>query len=198
MWQHKDVARVTRAESKERTRQRLLAEAQRLFRERGYAATSLEQIAEAAEVTKGAIYGHFASKEDLMLSAMEAAPAPDYSTTLNDQSRPLRERLAEFGRAVAVEEPGDAEELAVILEFYAALLRAPDALHRYSSRLERRLQALADTDQPSTGTTAVQDWAIGQAMLAGLQIYKRLAPGIVTPEVFERAFGLLAGFDQEQ
>jgi AcrR family transcriptional regulator len=48
-------------------RQRLLAEAQRLFREHGYAATSLEQIAEAAEVTKGAIYGHFASKEDLML-----------------------------------------------------------------------------------------------------------------------------------
>jgi AcrR family transcriptional regulator len=194
------VTRVTRAESKERTRQRLLAEAQRLFRERGYAATSLEQIAEAAEVTKGAIYGHFASKEDLMLSAMEATPAPDYSTTLNDESRPLRERLAEFSRAVAAENPGDTEEVAVILEFFAALLRAPDALQRYSSRLERRLQELADTatDQPSTGTTAVQDWAIGQAMLAGLQIYKRLAPGIVTPEVFERAFGLLAGLYPEQ
>ena len=51
MWQNESVARVTRAESKERTRQRLLAEAQRLFRERGYAATSLEQIAEAAEVS---------------------------------------------------------------------------------------------------------------------------------------------------
>lgn len=194
------MARVTRAESKERTRQRLLAEAQRLFRERGYAATSLEQIAEAAEVTKGAIYGHFASKEDLMLSALEAAPAPDYSTTLNDQSQPLPERLAKYGRAVAAEDPGDIEELAMYLEFYAALLRAPDALQRYSARLERRLQELADaaTDQPSTGTTAVQDWAIGQAMLAGLQIYKRLAPGIVTPEVFERAFGLLAGLYQEQ
>ena len=95
MREHEGVARVTRAESKERTRQRLLAEAQRLFRERGYAATSLEQIAEAAEVTKGAIYGHFASKEDLMLSALEAAPAPDYSTTLEDESRPLRERLAQ-------------------------------------------------------------------------------------------------------
>src|SRR3984957_2013533 len=112
MWQHGGMARVTRAESKERTRQRLLAEAQRLFRERGYAATSLEQIAEAAEVTKGAIYGHFASKEDLMVSALEAAPAPDYSA-LNDGSRPLRERLAEFGRAVAVDEPGDNEQVAV-------------------------------------------------------------------------------------
>jgi AcrR family transcriptional regulator len=200
MWQNGSVARVTRAESKERTRQRLLAEAQRLFRERGYAATSLEQIAEAAEVTKGAIYGHFASKEDLMLSALEAAPAPDYSTTLNDQSRPLRERLAEFSRAVAVEDPGDAAELAMYLEFYAALLRAPDALQRYSSRLQRRLQELADADgdELSTGATPVQAWAIGQAMLAGLQIYKRLAPGLVTPEVFERAFGLLAHLDQEQ
>jgi AcrR family transcriptional regulator len=213
--QHEGVARVTRAESKERTRQRLLAEAQRLFRERGYAATSLEQIAEAADVTKGAIYGHFASKEDLMLSAMEAAPAPDHSAMMTDESRPLRERLAEYGRAVSVEEPGDEAEVAVILEFWAALLRAPDALHRYSAREERRLQHLADTygnpgnnqdtsqgtdpdaGQPPTGTTA-QDWAIGQAMLAGLQIYKRLTPGIVTQEVFERAFSLLADLHQER
>jgi AcrR family transcriptional regulator len=197
------MARMTRAESKERTRQRLLAEAQRLFRERGYAATSLEQIAEAAEVTKGAIYGHFASKEDLMLSALEAAPTPDYSTTLNDPSQPLRERLTEFGRAVAEEDPGDTEELAMYLEFFAALLRAPDALQRYSDGLERRLQELADADDAESddlaaGATPVQAWAIGQAMLAGLQIYKRLAPGLVTPELFERAFGLLAGLYQEQ
>src|SRR5215475_10466677 len=177
------MARLTRAESKERTRQRLLAEAQRLFRERGYAATSLEQIAEAAEVTKGAIYGHFASKEDLMLSALEAAPAPDYSASLNDQSRPLPERLAAFGRSVAAEHPGDTEELAMYLEFFAALLRAPDALRRYSTRLERRIQDLAaDTEELAADGTALQAWAIGQALLAGLQIYRRLAPGVVTTE----------------
>ena len=200
MWQHEGMARMTRAESKERTRQRLLAEAQRLFRERGYAATSLEQIAEAAEVTKGAIYGHFASKEDLMLSALEAAPAPDYSTTLDDQSRPLRERLAMFGRAVAADEPGDTEELAMYLEFFAALLRAPDALQRYGSTRERRLRELADADSAglAAGVTPVQAWTIGQAMLVGLQIEKRLTPGLVTSEVFERAFGLLAGLYRER
>jgi len=202
MWQHGGVARVTRAESKERTRQRLLTEAQRLFRERGYAATSLEQIAEAAEVTKGAIYGHFASKEDLLLTAIEAGrdTTPDYVTMLNDQSRPLRERLAEFSRAVAAEGSGDTAELAMFLEFFAALLRAPDALQRYSSGLERRLRELADadTDEPSAGNTTVQAWAIGYAMLVGLQIYQRLAPGLVTPEVFERALGLLADLYQEQ
>jgi AcrR family transcriptional regulator len=193
---------VTRAESKERTRQRLLAEAQRLFRERGYAATSLEQIAEAAEVTKGAIYGHFASKEDLLLSAIEAdrdAP-PEYVAMLNDQSRPLRERLAEFARAAAVERPGDVAQLAVFLEFFAALLRAPDALQRYSSGLERQLQAIADTDteKPVGGTTPVQAWTIGFALVVGLQIYQRMAPGLVTPEVFERALGLMAGLYEEQ
>ena len=193
---------MTRAESKERTRQRLLAEAQRLFRERGYAATSLEQIAAAAEVTKGAIYGHFASKEDLMISALEAAPAPDYSTTLSDESRPLPERLAAYGRAVAAEQPGDTEEVAVYLEFYAALLRSPDALQRYTSRLESRLRALADADDAgdddlAAGATQVDAWLIGQALLVGLQIYKRLAPGLVTPEMFERAFGLLAYLYQE-
>ena len=203
MREHEGVARVTRAESKERTRQRLLAEAQRLFRERGYAATSLEQIAEAAEVTKGAIYGHFASKEDLMLTAMEAAPSPDYSTTLGDEARPLPERLAAYGRAVAADQPGDTEELAVYLEFYAALLRSPDALQRYASSRERRLQELAeaddaDDDDLAAAASQVDAWVIGQAMLVGLQIYKRLAPGLVTPELFERAFGLLAGLYQEQ
>jgi AcrR family transcriptional regulator len=193
---------VTRAESKERTRQRLLAEAQRLFRERGYAATSLEQIAEAAEVTKGAIYGHFASKEDLLLGAIEAGrdTTPEYVTMLNDESRPLRERLAEFSHAVAVEHPGDVAELAMFLEFFAALLRAPDALQRYSSGLERQLRAMAGTDseEPAAGTTPVQAWTIGLALVVGLQIYQRMAPGLVTPEVIERAVGLLAGLYEEQ
>lgn len=200
IWQYGAVARLTRAESKERTRQRLLKEAQRLFRERGYAATSLEQIADAAEVTKGAIYGHFASKEDLMISAIEAAPTPDSVIVLNDRSRPLRERLAEFGRTAAAGEDANAENVASFLEFFAALLRAPEALQRYSSGLEARLLELADadTDEPSPGTSSVEAWAIGHAMVAGLQIYQHLTPGLVTPEVFERAFGLLADLFQEQ
>jgi hypothetical protein len=35
-------------------------------------------------------------------------------------------------------------------------------------------------------------------MLVGLQIEKRLPPGLVTPEVFESAFGLLANLYTEQ
>src|ERR1700761_2359371 len=111
---------MKRAESAEQTRGRVITEARRLFRERGYAATSLEQIAEAAEVTKGAIYGHFASKEDLLLSAIEESPNPEYATMLNDQSISMDERLERFISAVTEEEPGEAAQLAMMLEFFAA------------------------------------------------------------------------------
>ena len=187
---------MTRQDAKALTRGRLLAEAQRLFRERGYAATSLEQIAEAAEVTKGAIYGHFSSKEDLLLSAIEAAPVPAWAAALNDPSVPARERLGRFGRAMAVDEAvTDKARLAVELEFTAALLRSPEALRRYSAGLTGRLAELAaaDPDQPRPGTTPVEAWAIGHALLNGLQVYRCVAPELVTPAVFERAFELLAG-----
>jgi hypothetical protein len=66
--------------------------------------------------------------------------------------------------------------------------------------LERKLQELADadSDELAAGVTPAQAWAIGQAMVAGLEIYQRLAPGLVTPEVFERAIGLLADIYEEQ
>jgi AcrR family transcriptional regulator len=189
---------MTRETSKAMTRERLLGEARRLFRERGYAATSLEQIAEAAGVTKGAIYGHFSSKEDLLISAIEAAPTPSpaWLAALNDQSLPLRKRLAEFGRGMAVNEDfTDKAELAMELEFVAALLRSPDDLHRYSTLYQRRVAELAETDadQPLPGIAPVEVWVIGAALLCGLQIYQNTAPGILTPAVVERACELLAG-----
>jgi AcrR family transcriptional regulator len=47
------------------TRERILAEALRLFGARGYARVSIEEIAEAAGVTKGAVYHWFTDKDDL-------------------------------------------------------------------------------------------------------------------------------------
>ncbi|MFJ3881900.1 TetR/AcrR family transcriptional regulator [Streptomyces sp. NPDC090077] len=46
--------------------QRLLAVATRLFAERGYDRTSVQEIVEAAGVTKGALYHYFGSKDDLL------------------------------------------------------------------------------------------------------------------------------------
>ena len=55
------------------TRERLLAQAIRLFGEHGYAGVSLEDIAQAAGFTKGAVYSHFGSKEQTFLAALRAA-----------------------------------------------------------------------------------------------------------------------------
>ncbi|MGO4653093.1 ScbR family autoregulator-binding transcription factor [Arthrobacter sp. 2RAF22] len=47
------------------TRQSIIAGAAAVFEERGYGNASLTQVSEAAGVTKGALYFHFKSKEDL-------------------------------------------------------------------------------------------------------------------------------------
>jgi AcrR family transcriptional regulator len=47
------------------TRERLLEAARRLFGERGYEATSIESVLDAAGVARGALYHHFRSKAEL-------------------------------------------------------------------------------------------------------------------------------------
>jgi AcrR family transcriptional regulator len=56
---------MLRSQHAEATRRAVLAAARSLFGANGYAQTSVEEIAEAARVTKGAVYHHFASKEAL-------------------------------------------------------------------------------------------------------------------------------------
>ena len=51
---------------------KILAGARTLFLGRNYAAVTMDHIAAAAEVTKGALYHHFSSKEELYLAMMHA------------------------------------------------------------------------------------------------------------------------------
>jgi len=53
------------------TRDRILAEAGRLFALKGYHDTKLEEIQKAAEVTTGAFFHHFGGKEDLGFAVLE-------------------------------------------------------------------------------------------------------------------------------
>lgn len=61
-----------RAEQKERTRLALIAEARRLFAERGYADVGLTEITAAAGVTKGALYHQFDGKAALFRAVLES------------------------------------------------------------------------------------------------------------------------------
>ena len=65
------MARMTREESQALTRAKLISVAQTLFTRDGYAATSLDQIAETAGVSKGAVYSNFDGKEELFLEVLE-------------------------------------------------------------------------------------------------------------------------------
>ncbi|WP_406441895.1 TetR/AcrR family transcriptional regulator [Streptomyces sp. NBC_00631] len=62
------MARQLRAEQ---TRATIITAAADLFDRRGYESTSLSEIVEHAKVTKGALYFHFAAKEDLAHAIME-------------------------------------------------------------------------------------------------------------------------------
>ncbi|MEI2301154.1 TetR family transcriptional regulator [Ensifer sp. MJa1] len=67
--------RRTKADA-EATRQKILCAAERVFYEKGVSNTTLEEIAKAAGVTRGAIYWHFANKTDLFLALHDAVPLP--------------------------------------------------------------------------------------------------------------------------
>jgi AcrR family transcriptional regulator len=69
--------------------ERLLAEATRLFAKQGFDRTSVQEIVEAAGVTKGAMYHYFGSKDDLLHEI--------YGRVLRDQT----ERLEKFAASEA-------------------------------------------------------------------------------------------------
>jgi TetR/AcrR family transcriptional regulator len=94
-------------------RERLLDAAIARFSTRGYAATSIREIVEAAGVTKPAVYYHFESKEGL------------YRAILGDVQARLEELLATV-RATA--DPGGARVQRLFLRVWALFEREKDAV----------------------------------------------------------------------
>ena len=68
------MVRRTRVEMEE-TRASLLATARNVFSERGYAATSMDDLTAQAGLTRGALYHHFGDKKGLLLAVVEQIDA---------------------------------------------------------------------------------------------------------------------------
>jgi AcrR family transcriptional regulator len=88
--------RLSRADSRERTAQRLVDAAERLIARRGLEATSVEEIAEAAGYSRGAFYSNFKSKEDLFFEVLrrdQEHTNARFASVLNE-ARPLQEMQA--------------------------------------------------------------------------------------------------------
>ncbi len=70
--------RSRRLDYSESTRTALVESAVELFTKRGYAGTSLDEIAKRARVTKGALYHHFSGKQALFEAAFESVESLVY------------------------------------------------------------------------------------------------------------------------
>jgi len=68
------MVRRTRAEMEE-TRAKLLATARKVFRENGYANTSMDDLTAQAGLTRGALYHHFGDKKGLLIAVVQQIDA---------------------------------------------------------------------------------------------------------------------------
>ncbi|MDN5760618.1 MAG: TetR/AcrR family transcriptional regulator [Tomitella sp.] len=77
--------------------ERILAAAQRLFRERGISATGMDQLCEAAQVSKRTAYQHFGSKDELVAAYLRGRD-PDTMPEVFDRTdlSPRQRLLAAF------------------------------------------------------------------------------------------------------
>ncbi|OBV37988.1 TetR/AcrR family transcriptional regulator [Janthinobacterium psychrotolerans] len=81
------MVRRTRAEMEE-TRASLLATARKVFSERGYADTSMDELTAQAGLTRGALYHHFGDKRGLLIAVVEQIDAEmdDRLQTISDRA----------------------------------------------------------------------------------------------------------------
>lgn len=123
---------------KNKLRQTVQREALRLFAERGFDNTTVEQIAEAAEISTTTFYRYYSSKEDVVLHGdFEPQPMDDVLA-----ARPADESLAEALRATLREALGmvlesDSDDLVQRLRF---VYEVPEL----QGRLDRQRQQKVD------------------------------------------------------
>lgn len=136
-------APVSRSERrKARTASAILDAAEALFRQRGFQATTIDEIAERADVSVGSVYVHFENKAGLYLALVERAlvinEAAMGKVAELDLSSPL-ERVFAAGDAYLnfhLEHPGAFEMIAL------RVLEPSSGMHEAEARIAERVQHL--------------------------------------------------------
>lgn len=108
------------------TRQRIQEVALELFAEQGYEKTSLREIAERLDVTKAALYYHFKTKEDIIISVFE------------DSTRPIDE-LIEWAQG----QPRTLETKREVLRRYSEAMAAGAQLYRFMQENQATMRELS-------------------------------------------------------
>lgn len=154
------VSREQRAQN----RSRILTEAGRLFREKGFDAVSVAEVMKAAGLTHGGFYGHFRSKDDLIAHAIGYAAGSESAT--DDFSAWIDSYLSVPHR--------DNPELGCPMAALAGLMRqqTPEARAAMAKILAAQIEGLVDTmpgvDAAARRRAAIGNWSamVGALILA--------------------------------
>jgi AcrR family transcriptional regulator len=119
----------TKQQRRGNTRQRIQDVALELFAEQGYEKTSLREIAERLEVTKAALYYHFKTKEEIIVSLFE------------DLTKPI-EDLIEWGR----QQPHTLDTKQEIVRRYSKALTEAAPLFRFMQENQATVRDLSIGD----------------------------------------------------
>lgn len=93
----------------ERTKQYIVAQAATLFNQQGYAGTSMDDIMQATSLSKGGLYTHFKSKEEIALAAFEHA-VQRVTERVRERTQPIAHPL---------------DKLRAVVHFYRANIFTP-------------------------------------------------------------------------
>ena len=194
------MARLSRAEQQERTRQELVVAAERIFLEKGFHATSVEEVAEEAGYSKGAVYANFEGKDGLFLSVLERRfdeQALALGTEI-DPDLPVTDQAQAAGEGFWRVFLGEPDWALLLMEFAAHAARDPqlrEPFARRSRHIQVEMARLIDehlghlglrSPVPSDKLASIL-FALGDGVIRA----KLIDPDGVADDVFTAALGLL-------
>src|SRR5277367_5777291 len=126
----------------EETQSRILDAAQAVFSEQGFEKTQLEEVAARAGYTRGAIYAHYSSKEDLFLALMEHRVLTKFAAIRKviEAETEVSKRPAIFKRWLATQ-LSDHTWGTLMLEFKLYALRRPQSREKLQHMYELMLKS---------------------------------------------------------
>lgn len=192
--------RAARAQRRE-ARDELLSAALRVFAEHGYRDASVDQIAAAAGYSKGALYWHFASKEEVLFALLdERIDAPTRElVALLESAPPERDMSVEASREFTRRLTSQRDAVLVEREYWTLAIRDPELRARYAERQQELRDALArglEARARHLGTGEIpmpaEDVArIVMSVMGGLSVDELVEPGSVRPELLAETLALI-------
>ncbi|HEX6556199.1 MAG TPA: TetR/AcrR family transcriptional regulator [Ktedonobacteraceae bacterium] len=186
--------RLSRQESRLQTRERLLEAAAEVFSRRGFHDASVEEVAEKAGFSKGAVYSNFASKEELFLTLLDrhlAAELQKIAAQVTPNESQGEAERASPGRSFADQLEENRTWNVFSLEFFLYALHHPWAQQRVAERYRLARQELTtrlrERYQAEGGVPAFPVEYLAWALLAlgsGLALQAYLEPGALPSDLY--------------